>query len=196
MKAFLYGDWDPLGYSRLSPYIAIGALSPNTFYHAVKDAEHAIGKKRVEQIILKLLWRDYYRFMFKKHRNQFFQAEGMTGDKPETVANDENLFIRWKTGQTGHPIVDSSMRALTETGYITHHQRIIVAAYLIQELKLSWLKGAAWFEEKLLDYGPASNYGSWAHAAGVGSSAKDNKPADIKKLSTQFYPKEAMALDD
>src|SRR5690606_28139786 len=71
MNAFLYGDLDTLGYSHLSPYIAIGALSPNTFYHAVKDAEHAmLDKKRVEQIVLKLLWRDYYRFMFKKHGNQ------------------------------------------------------------------------------------------------------------------------------
>src|SRR5690606_3987508 len=41
MNTFLYGSQDDLGYSRLSPYIAIGALSPNTFYHAVKEAEKA-----------------------------------------------------------------------------------------------------------------------------------------------------------
>lgn len=194
MNALLYGDPETQGYSHLSPYIATGALSPNTFYHAVKGAEHAVlDKKRVEQIVLKLLWRDYYRFMFKKHGNQFFQAGGMTGIPPETVADDKKLFDSWKAGETGHPIVDSSMKELNETGYITHHQRIIVAAYLIHQLRVNWLKGAAWFEEKLLDYGPSSNYGSWAHAAGVGSSVKDNKPADIKKLSAQFYPKEAMA---
>ncbi len=190
MNAFLYGNQDALGYSRLSPYLAIGALSPNTFYHAVKDAENdTLDKKRVEQIILRLLWRDYYRFMFKKHGNQFFQAGGMTGNLPETVADDQKPFDKWKAGKTGHPIVDSSMKELNETGYITQHQRIIVATYLIYQLKVNWLRGAAWFEEKLLDYGPASNYGSWAHAAGVGSSAKDNKPADIKKLSARFYPK-------
>lgn len=195
MNSFLYGDQDTLGYSRLSPYIAVGALSPNTFYHAVRDAEHTtLDKKRVEQIILKLLWRDYYRFMFKKHGNQFFQAGGMTGKPPASIADDQKQFDSWKTGKTGHPIVDGSMKELNETGYITHHQRAIVAAYLIYQLKVNWLKGAAWFEEKLLDYGPASNYGSWAHAAGVGSSAKDNKPTDIKKLSARFYPKEALVF--
>ncbi len=196
MNTFLYGSQDDLGYSRLSPYIAIGALSPNTFYHAVKEAEKAtLDKKSVEQIILKLLWRDYYRFMFKKHGNQFFQIGGMTGNPPESAADDQKRFDNWKTGNTGHPIVDSSMKELNETGYIAHHQRIIVASYLIHQLKVNWLKGAAWFEEKLLDYGPASNYGNWAHAAGVGSSIKDNKPADIKKLSSRFYPKAVVAAD-
>ncbi|MEC3879709.1 DASH family cryptochrome [Parapedobacter sp. 10938] len=195
MNAFLYGNQDTLGYSHLSPYIAIGALSPNTFYHAIKEAEHTtLDRKRGEQIILKLLWRDYYRFMFKKHGNQFFQAGGMTGNPPAAVADDQKLFEKWRTGNTGHPIVDSSMKELNETGYLAHHQRIIVVTYLIYQLKVDWLKGAAWFEEKLLDYGPASNYGSWAHAAGVGSSVKDNKPADIKKLVARFYPKTPIAV--
>lgn len=196
MNAFLYGDQDSLGYSHLSPYLAVGSLSPNTFYHAVKVAEHTVlDKKRVEQLILKLLWRDYYRFMFKKHGNQFFQVGGMTGNPPEIIGDDQKPFDRWKTGKTGHPIVDSSMKELNETGYITNHQRMIVATYLIHQLKVNWLKGAAWFEEKLLDYGPATNYGSWAHAAGVGSSMKDNKPVDIKKLSSRFYPKIAVVVD-
>ncbi|WP_262245571.1 DASH family cryptochrome [Parapedobacter soli] len=196
MDAFLYGDHDSSDYSCLSPYIAIGALSPNTFYHAVKEAEKSvIDKKRSEQIILKLLWRDYYRFMFKKHGNQFFQLGGMTGIPPETIADDQKAFDQWKTGKTGCSIVDSSMKELNETGHITHHQRVIVASYLIHHLKVNWLKGAAWFEEKLLDYAPASNYGSWGHAAGVGSSVKDNKPVDIKKLSARFYPKEALMPD-
>jgi deoxyribodipyrimidine photo-lyase len=195
MNAFLYGNPDAADYSCLSPYIAIGALSPNTLYHATKDAESTtLDKKRVEQIILKLLWRDYYRFMFKKHGNRFFQVGGLTGTPPETATDDERNFDRWKTGDTGNAIVDKTMHQLNETGYIPHHQRMIVAAYLVYELKVNWLKGAAWFEEKLLDYGPASNYGSWAHVAGVGSSVKDNKPVDIKKLSTQLYPKEAIAF--
>lgn len=197
MHAFLYGSQDDAGYSQLSPYIAIGALSPNTFYHAIKEAENTIlDRKRVDQLVLKLLWRDYYRFMFKKHGNQFFQIGGMTGNPPEARADDDQeRFDTWKAGNTGHPIVDSSMKELNETGHIAHHQRIIVAAYLIHQLRVNWLKGAAWFEEKLLDYGPASNYGNWAHAAGVGSSIKDNKPADIKKLSSRFYPKAVIAAD-
>ena len=180
-------------YTRLSPYIAVGALSPNTFYHATKAAENTtLDKKRGEQIILRLLWRDYYRFMFKKHGNRFFRQGGITDTPPEISADEERLFNRWKHADTGNPVVDRSVRQLNETGYLPHYQRLIIASYLVHELHVDWLKGAAWFEEKLIDYGPATNYGSWAHVAGVGSSLKDNKPVDLKKLTAQFYPKEAM----
>jgi len=195
METFLHEQAATLDYSRLSPYIAVGALSPNTLYHAAKEAEKAVSdKKRIDQIILKLMWRDYYRFMFKKHGNRFFHAEGLTGAPQYIGKDEEENFDRWKAGNTGNPVVDKSMRQLDETGYIPHHERVITAAYLIHEMHVNWLKGAAWFEERLLDYGPANNYGNWAHMAGVGSSAKDNKPVDIKKLSAQCSPKEAPAL--
>jgi len=192
MHAFLYGQ-STGDYTQLSPYIAVGALSPNTLYHATKEAENTtLDRKRAEQIILKLLWRDYYRFMFKKHGNRFFGLRGLTDTPPEIAADDEKRFNLWKSANTGNPIVDRSIHQLNDTGYIPYYQRVIVASYLIHELKVNWLKGAAWFEEKLIDYGPANNYGSWAHLAGVGSSLKDNKPVDIKKLTAQFYPKEAL----
>lgn len=195
MGAFLSDNPSLSDYSCLSPYIALGALSPNTLYHAAKEAEKAMPhKKQVEHVILKLLWRDYYRFMFKKHGNRFFHIGGLTDTPPESDMDDTKNFDRWKTGATGHPIVDKSIHQLNKTGYITHPQRLITATYLVHELRVSWLKGAAWFEEKLLDYGPANNYGNWAHLAGVGSSIKDNKPADIKKLCAQFYPDDAMAF--
>lgn len=197
MHALLSGD-DPLAdYSRLSPYIAIGALSPNTLYHAVKHSENIRpDKKRLEQLILKLLWRDYYRFMFKKHGNRFFRAGGLTDKAPVTGddRDQEVNFEKWKTGTTGQPIVDMGMRQLNETGYIPHSMRILLAAYLIQELRVNWLRGAAWFEEKLIDYGPANNYGNWAHLAGVGSSAKDNRPVDLDRLIAQFSHHETLVL--
>ena len=181
--------------SCLSPYIAIGALSPNTLYHAVRDSGRiGTDKKQLEQFMLKLLWRDYYRFMFKKHRNQFFHEGGLTDQSPETVGGQTAVsnFEKWKTGTTGQPVVDRGIQQLNETGYIAHQTRILLASYLIFELGVSWLKGAAWFEEKLVDYNPASNYGNWAHLAGVGSSTKDNKRVDIDKLITQLSHAETL----
>lgn len=196
MNSFLNGANARTIDSSLSPYIAIGALSPNTLYHAVKDSKRiGADKKRLERFIIKLLWRDYYRFMFKKHGNQFFQAEGLTDEAPDTIGGPEEAanFDKWKTGTTGQPVVDRGMRQLNETGYIPHQIRILLAAYLIYELGVNWLKGAAWFEEKLLDYGPANNYGNWAHLASVGSSAKDNKRVDLNKLIIQLSAAETSA---
>ena len=169
--------------SLLSPYIASGALSPNTFYHALIESEVFQKNKKSHDLQLqKLLWRDYYRFMFKKHGNQFFKSTGVTGQISENYQDGGPAFEAWKDARTGEPEVDRAMNTLNSTGYIHDIDRLLLASYLVHVLKVNWIFGAAWFEEKLIDYNPASNYGNWAHIAGVGSSSKDNKPADLSKF--------------
>ncbi len=172
----------------LSPWLALGCLSAHTVYHAVKAAEaDGLARSKAQGFMLGLWWRDYYRFMFKKHGNRFFRQEGFTGEAPRATGNQES-FEQWKTGRTGYDMVDAGIRQLNQTGFIPYPIRLICASYLIHHLHINWLWGASYFEEMLIDYAPASNYGSWAHAAGVGSSLRDNKPADIKRLATDFDP--------
>lgn len=168
----------------ISPYVSIGALSPNTLYHALIDAAQNDpgARKQWEFQITKLMWRDYYRFMFKKHGNQFFKPEGLTGELPEISEHAQLAYEKWKYGQTGEPLVDEAMNQLNHSGIISDQQRQLTAGYLVQTLQGDWLAGAAWFEEKLLDYNPCSNYGNWAHIAGVGSSVRENKPLDLQKI--------------
>lgn len=188
MEAFLNESVNTEVSSDLSAYIAIGALSPNLFFHKIKAAEEKIGKKKMEASILKLMWRDYFRFMFKKHGNRFFHLEGLANDLVYAMNDDDQQFERWKSGNTGQPVIDHCMNQLNKYGFISEEARVVVAAYLTQELGVSWLKGAAWFEEKLLDYNPASNYGNWAHIAGVGSSQRENKPVDLQRLIQRLEP--------
>lgn len=167
----------------LSPWIALGCLSVHTVYHTVKKYEDkSLSKKRASAIITGLLWRDYFRFMFKKHGNKFFLAQGFSHETPAYELVEEPLFERWKRGETGDPFVDAAMHQLNTVGFIPHAARMLVAHYLVSSLNISHLQGAAYFEDKLVDYNPASNYGNWAHIAGVGSSPKDNGVRDIKKL--------------
>ncbi|MEH6305101.1 DASH family cryptochrome [Olivibacter sp. CPCC 100613] len=167
----------------LSPWIALGCLSVHTVYHAVKKYEDkSLPKKQAASIITGLLWRDYFRFMFKKHGNRFFLKQGFSNEPPRYELVEEALFERWKQGETGDPFVDAAMHQLNSIGFIPHTARILVAHYLTSDLNISHLQGAAYFEDKLIDYNPASNYGNWAHIAGVGSSLKDNGVRDIRKL--------------
>jgi len=175
----------------LSPWIALGCLSPHTVYHTVKQHE-AIGtlsKKMASNLILGLLWRDYFRFMFKKHGNRFFLPNGFSDD-PHTGSTSPNslAFTQWKEGKTGDSFVDAAMHQLNEIGFIPHAARLLVAHFLVSELGVNHLLGAAYFEEKLIDYSPASNYGNWAHIAGVGSSKKDNGLRDLGKLQALIDP--------
>ena len=47
-----------------------------------------------------------------------------------------------------------------------------VASFLTKNLGLDWRMGAEWFESKLIDYDPASNYGNWNYTAGIGNDAR------------------------
>lgn len=169
--------------SALSPWIALGCLSVHTVYHAVKQYEdRGLPKKKAAAIITGLLWRDYFRFMFKKHGNKFFLTKGFSATPPSYELVQEALFEQWKKGDTGDPFVDAAMNQLNTIGFIPQIARTLVAHYLVNDLNISHISGAAYFEDKLIDYNPASNYGNWAHIAGVGSSVKDNGVRDVSKL--------------
>ncbi|RZK67725.1 MAG: DASH family cryptochrome, partial [Pedobacter sp.] len=152
---------DKSGYSsKLSSWLALGCLSPRKVYWGVKDAEIRFGNNaNFSHVILGLLWRDYYRFMFKKHGVQYFQES----DFLELVESPDKtkafLLEQWKGAVTGNAVVDQFMCELNNTGYLKHSSRLLVATYLVHVLKIHWTNGAAYFEDKLIDYSSASNWG-------------------------------------
>lgn len=169
--------------SRLSPWLATGCLSPRKVFWAVKNAEHKFGtNSNFSHMILGLLWRDYFRFMFKKHKISFFSEV-----QPEDIKHDLNpeeyaqQLQQWKDAKTGHGLVDKYMSELNESGFIPHGGRLLVATFLIYILKLDWIDGAAYFEEKLIDYAPASNLGNWANVAIGGKDPRSKNTFDLDK---------------
>ncbi len=168
--------------SRLSGWLALGCLSPRNVYWQVKSAEAAYGSNpNFNQILLGLLWRDYYRFMFKKHGLKFFQEADFVQLILAPVVSDDESIQHWKQGNTGHPLVDGYMQELNESGFLSYPARLLVATYLVHTLKIHWTKGAAYFEEKLIDYSPASNWGNWATVAGAGLDLKSKNTFDLEK---------------
>jgi deoxyribodipyrimidine photo-lyase len=131
-------------------------------------------------LLLHLLWRDYFRFMFKKHGQKFIAAKN---NIYKTAENQDELFENWKNGHTGVPLVDAIMHELNATGYINNYSRQIVAGYLVRDMKTDWTKGAAYFEEKLIDYSPASNWGNWAFIAGVNDARESRYTISAKETA-------------
>ena len=176
--------------SKFSAWLTAGCLSPREIYWEIKKYEKERGANdSTYWLIFELLWRDYFRFMFKKHGNKYFLEEGFSGNKPETAKNQEALFEKWKNGETGIPFIDANMRELNLTGFMSNRGRQNVASYLVKDLKVNWTWGAAYFEEKLIDYNPASNWGNWAYVAGVGNDPRDNRYFNIEKQAQQYDPK-------
>ncbi|MEO6851687.1 MAG: DASH family cryptochrome, partial [Mucilaginibacter sp.] len=174
--------------SKLSSWISLGCLSQRRVYSEIVAHENASHTSNTP-LILELFWRDYFRFMFKKHGKQFFKPEGFNGDLHELAINQEELFEKWRAGHTGVPFIDASMHELNATGYIPNYNRQVVASYLVNQLKVDWTLGAAYFEKKLIDYSPASNWGNWAIVAGVGNSQAEARYFSAAKQTTELETK-------
>jgi len=181
--------------SKLSAWLAMGSLSPRKVYWEIKKMEGVPNTKAMfNHILLGLLWRDYFRFMFKKYGNTFFSPDGFGSQGLVDIANEQDNFYKWKNAQTGFAVVDAVMTELNQTGFISNIARQTAALYLINNLEVSWIFGAAYFEEKLIDYNPASNWGNWANVAGVGNDQKSKSVFDLDKNIKNLDPKGNYAL--
>jgi len=177
------------GYSsKFSAWLALGCISPLQIYHEVKRYENErIANESTYWLIFELLWRDYFRYVFKKYGNKFFKQEGITNQKPDSTWN-ESLFWKWANGETGNTFVDANMRELKQTGFMSNRGRQNVASYFVHDLKLDWVAGAAWFEHALIDYDVHSNWGNWAYVAGVGNDPRENRYFNTAKQAATYDP--------
>lgn len=64
--------------SKFSPWLANGSISPRTIYWKVKQFEIDHYKNQSTYwLIFELIWRDYFKYISLKHRNQIFKIEGI-----------------------------------------------------------------------------------------------------------------------
>ncbi|MGE0011420.1 MAG: DASH family cryptochrome [Azoarcus sp.] len=160
--------------SKFSPWLAVGALSaPQIYAHLMAfEAEHGASDSSY-WLWFELLWRDYFRLLQRKYGRRLFNGSGLKGNA--SPAHDAAAFDRWRCGQTGHALIDSGMRELAATGYISNRMRQIVASYLMHELACDWRAGAAWFESCLIDFDVCSNQGNWLYIAGFGTDPRGGR---------------------
>ncbi|MFC6875058.1 DASH family cryptochrome [Halobellus marinus] len=160
--------------SKFSAWLAAGCLSPRWIHREVKRYEdERVENEDTYWLVFELLWRDFFQFQFRKHGADFFAPTGIR-DVHKEWDRDREAFRRWADGETGVPFVDANMRELNRTGYLSNRGRQNVASFLADALGVDWRWGAAYFEERLVDYDVASNWGNWAYQAGVGNDSRDN----------------------
>ena len=54
--------------------------------------------------------------------------------------------------------------------------------------KWDWRYGAAYFEQQLIDFDVASNWGNWQYLAGVGADPRGHRQFDLDKQTKQYDP--------
>jgi deoxyribodipyrimidine photo-lyase len=177
--------------SKFSAWLSLGCLSPRFIYHKIKEFEsEVVANDSTYWLVFELIWRDYFRFMMKKHQSSFFQKGGIQG-KTLTSTIDSTKINAWINGETGVDFVDANMRELKLTGFMSNRGRQNVASYFCNELNLDWRVGAAYFEEQLIDYDVCSNWGNWAYLAGVGNDPRGNRAFNIEKQANDYDKKGA-----
>jgi len=172
--------------TKLSPWLALGCLSPRTVHAEVKRFEkEVVANQSTYWVIFELLWRDYFRFVCLKFGNRVFQLGGLRG-KELPWSQDMAKFEAWAEGRTGVPWVDANMRELRATGWMSNRGRQNVASFLVKDLGLDWRLGAEWFESQLVDHDVASNYGNWNYAAGVGNDPREGRKFNMIKQALDY----------
>ncbi|MFC3880078.1 DASH family cryptochrome [Algoriphagus namhaensis] len=172
--------------SKFSPWLALGCISPRSIFWEVKRYEKERKKNQSTYwLVFELIWRDYFRFICKKHGNKVFQIEGIK-NQGDSWRRDSADFQRWCEGKTGVPFVDANMRELNTTGFMSNRGRQNVASFLVNDLNIDWTWGASYFESKLIDYDVCSNWGNWMYVGGVGNDPRENRYFNIIRQARNY----------
>ena len=173
--------------SKFSAWLALGCISPRYIYSEVKKYEKQFGANdSTYWLIFELLWRDFFRFMFKKYQTKFFLYSGIKIDKANSKSLNEKLLSQWINGATNSDFINANILELKLTGFMSNRGRQNVASYFCNELNMDWRFGAAYFEEQLIDYDPCSNWGNWAYLAGVGNDPRGHRYFNIEKQANDY----------
>ena len=148
--------------TRLGAYLKFGCVSIREAFKEMKDSA---GKASL--LVGQLYYREFY-YHVAYHFPEILK--GQVGDKSTPMHGryekadwntDEEQLEKWKTGQTGFPIVDAAMRCLNKTGWLHGRMRMMVAMFLVRDLNIDWRVGERYMATQLVDYDPASNSQGW-----------------------------------
>jgi len=177
-KARLYNESrnSPIidGTSRISPYLALGILSPKRcILEGLKlnDFEFTSGNKGICKWIDEIVWREFYRNIMhsflKVSKNQPFQ--------------DYTKSIQWRhsskeleafyNGKTGFPIVDAGIRQMLAEGWMHNRLRMVVAMFFTKNMLHDWRLGEKFFMQNLIDGDFSSNNGGWQWSSSTGTDS-------------------------
>ena len=189
-------------------YAAVNNLNNDAVTGCVEPSVLKQNTAKKYDYLKQLIWREFAHYLMYhfphtvnqplreefKHFNwrSFDEAEDKNANANENAENGVSLHAhqmlkKWQQGKTGYPIVDAGMKELWETGWMHNRVRMIVASFLVKDLRIHWIEGAKWFWDTLFDADLANNTMGWQWVAGSGADAAPyfrifNPTEQIKKF--------------
>lgn len=153
--------------SRLSPYLTWGVLSIREVVHAsVLALKAGANKRQINLFLARIQWHCHFIQKFESQPDIEFHNLNKGFDHIRAEYNEE--FIKaWKTGTTGIPIVDASMRCVCKTGYLNFRMRAMLVSFLTHHLLQPWQSGVHHLAQQFLDYEPGIHFCQFQMQAGT-----------------------------
>jgi deoxyribodipyrimidine photo-lyase len=158
---------DQDGTSALSPHLHFGEISVRQVWHALRGTGATL---RASTFVSELLWREFAHHLLYHFPHTALQPLDRRFER-FNWSRDHAQLRAWQRGCTGIPLVDAGMRQLWATGWMHNRVRMIVASFLVKNLRVHWLEGARWFWDTLVDADLAANTLNWQWVAGCGADA-------------------------
>ena len=148
------------GCSRLSPYLALGCIGMRELVQAVRNRRRTAEgrwKASLSAFESRLWW--HCHFIQKLEDQPDMEVHNLHPlteqlDRPF----DEEKFEAWKTGNTGWPMVDASMRYLIANGWVNFRMRAMLISIASYPLALPWQPVSRYLASLFTDYEPGIHY--------------------------------------
>ncbi len=188
--------------SHLSPYIKYGCISPRQVYQRIDSVK--TKKAGVEMFKDRLFWQQHFNQKIEDNPDLFKEAINPVYRDLWRDDHDQEKINSWKRGETGFPLVDASIRALSKTGWLNFRMRAMCASFFSYILKQWWKIGADHYYRHLIDADVAINYYQWqmqsgligVHANRIYNPTKQAKENDPEGKFIRKYVPELRPLPD
>lgn len=150
--------------SRLSPYLAWGALSLREVKQATDrqrgllPASARTWHKSLRSFSSRLHWHCHFIQKLEDEPRIEFENLHRLYDDLRPQIPDAVLLSAWSKGETGYPFLDACMRSLAATGWLNFRMRAMVMATASYHLWLDWRAPGLHLARMFTDYEPGIHW--------------------------------------
>ena len=165
------------GSSRLSAYLACGALSVRQVKQRLREAtktaannpdvDTATFRKNINAFTSRVSWRCHFVQRLEMETTMNTQSINPELDAALERHGVEEHYQAWAEGKTGWPFFDACMRSLKATGWINFRMRAMMQSVAAYTLWLPWQRTGHHLAKLFIDYEPGIHWSQIHMQSGI-----------------------------
>ena len=148
--------------SRLSPYLAWGAVSLRTLVHASRAVSHSAPtlRRHLHAFESRLHWHCHFIQKLETEPRIEFESfyRGFDRLRRPADAHASLHLMAWQAGETGWPLVDACMAMLRHSGWLNFRMRAMLMSTASYLLWLPWRSAGLHLAREFIDYEPGIHW--------------------------------------